>query len=149
MYITFNYWIMSEKVNITVQVTVNVPVEKAWECWTEPRHITKWNFATEDWKCPSAKNDLRVGGQFSSRMEAEDGSMGFDFSGVYTNVEASKNIEYRIDDGRLVSIVFHDLGGQTRIVETFEAENKYPVEMQQAGWQAIMDNYKKHVESIK
>ena len=139
---------MSEKVKITVQVTVNVPAEKAWECWTEPKHITKWNFASDDWKCPSAETDLRVGGRFSYRMEAADGSIGFDFPGEFIKVEPFQNIEYRIDDGRLVSVSFHNSEGQTCIVETFEAENMHPAEMQRAGWQSILDNFRKHVESL-
>jgi len=139
---------MAEKQKITIQVTVNVSAEKAWECWTEPKHITKWNFASDDWKCPTAETDLRAGGRFSYRMEAVDGSMGFDFSGEFIKVETFQTIEYRIDDGRLVSVSFHYSGRQTCIVETFEAENIHPVEMQKAGWQSILDNFRKHVESL-
>lgn len=134
------------KNSITVETTVNAPLEKAWQYWTEPDHITKWNFASNDWQCPSAQNDPRTGGKFSSRMEAKDGSMGFDFGGVYDLVKIHELIEYTMGDGRKVIVKFIPEGNKTRITETFDAENTHSVEMQRTGWQAIMDNYKKHVE---
>ncbi len=131
---------------ISVQTTVDAPVEKVWEIWTTPHHITRWNSASEDWHTPTATNDLREGGKFSSRMEARDGSMGFDFEGTYDLVIPNKKIEYTMSDGRRVIIEFTSHGNQTHILETFEAETENPVELQQQGWQAIMDNFKKYAE---
>jgi uncharacterized protein YndB with AHSA1/START domain len=137
----------SEKTNITIQTTIDAPVEKVWELWTAPEHITKWCFASDDWHAPSAENDLRAGGKFSSRMEAKDGSMGFDFGGVYETVKTNELIEYVLGDDRRVKITFKQNGDQTEVVETFEAESTNPVEMQRGGWQAILDNFKKYVEA--
>jgi uncharacterized protein YndB with AHSA1/START domain len=126
---------------ISVQTTVNTPVEKAWEIWTTPIHITRWNNASEDWHTPTAINDLREGGKFSCRMEARDGSMGFDFEGTYDLVILNKKIGYTMSDSRRVIIEFTSQGNQTHIKETFEAETENSVELQQQGWQAIMDNF--------
>jgi len=136
-----------EKKIVTVQNTVNAPVEKVWEYWTKPEHITKWNFASDDWHSPRAENDLRAGGKFVSRMEAKDGSFGFDFGGTYDEVEPNKYIEYTIGDGRKVKVNFTAKGDTTEVVESFEAENTNPVEMQKGGWQAILDNFKKYTET--
>ena len=133
---------------ITVEATVNAPVEKVWKTWSEPQHITKWCAASEDWHAPKAENDLRTGGKFSARMEAKDGSFGFDFGGVYDNVKKNELIEYTMGDGRKVQVTFSPSGNQTKIVETFEAESTNPVEMQRGGWQAILDNFKKYTETI-
>ena len=135
------------RTSITVQNTVNAPVAKVWEYWTKPEHITKWNYASDDWHSPRAANDLRVGGTFSARMEAKDGSMGFDFSGIYDEVKTNELIEYKMEDGRKVSVKFTGSGNQTRVEETFDAENSNPIELQRGGWQAILDNFKKYVES--
>ena len=132
---------------ITVETTVNAPVEKVWKYWSEPGHITKWAHASDDWHTTRAENDLRTGGKFLSRMEAKDGSFGFDFGGEYTNVEEHKTIEYTMGDGRKVKVKFEGKGGETKVVETFEAEDTNPVEMQRGGWQAILDNFKKYTES--
>jgi uncharacterized protein YndB with AHSA1/START domain len=132
---------------ITVKTIVNVPLSKAWEYWTSPEHITKWNFASDDWECPKAENDLVVGGKFSSTMSAKDGSASFDFEGVYTEVEENKKISYKLDDDREINISFQEVKGGVEIIETFDAETENPMEMQQGGWQSILDNYKKHVES--
>lgn len=137
-----------EKTVITVEVTVNVPVEKAWEIWTSPEHITHWNFASEDWHAPSAENDLRVGGKFSSRMEAKDGSFGFDFWGIYDEIEPETLIAYTLGDERKVRIIFAANGSNTNIIQSFEAEDENPIEMQKEGWQAIMNNFKRYAESI-
>ncbi len=134
------------KTIITVETLVNAPVDKVWEYWTKPEHITKWNNASEDWHTPHAENDLRAGGKFSSRMEAKDGSFGFDFGGVYDAVNTNEYIEYTIGDGRKVKINFTDEGGKTKIVESFEPETENPEEMQKGGWQAILNNFKKYVE---
>ena len=132
---------------LTVAATVNAPIEKAWLYWTEPEHIVQWSFASDDWHTPLSKYDLRTCGLFSSRMEAIDGCMGFDFEGVYDEVETNELIRYSLADGRTVSVHFEDLGGTTRITETFDAETQNPLEMQQGGWQAILNNFKKYVES--
>jgi uncharacterized protein YndB with AHSA1/START domain len=132
---------------ITVETTVNAPVEKVWELWTKPEHITKWNNASDDWHTPRAENDLRAGGSFVSRMEAKDGSFGFDFGGVYDDVQENKCIEYTIGDGRKVKVDFTSEGNATKIVERFEAENTHSIEMQRGGWQAILDSFKKYTEA--
>jgi uncharacterized protein YndB with AHSA1/START domain len=132
---------------ITIRTTVNAPIEKVWRCWSEPKHITQWAFASDDWHAPKAENDLRVDGTFSTTMAAKDGSFSFDFGGVYTKVEKHKAIEYTIADGRKVKISFIAEGDQTNVVETFDPENENPEEMQRGGWQAILDNFKKYTES--
>ena len=131
---------------ITVQTTVNAPVEKVWKYWSEPSHIIQWNNASEDWHTPRVENDLKVGGKFHSRMEAKDGSFGFDFVGEYTKVEEYKTIEYTMGDGRKVKIDFTPQGDTTKVVETFDAESTNSIELQRGGWQAILDNFKKHTE---
>jgi uncharacterized protein YndB with AHSA1/START domain len=137
----------TEPTFITVEATVNAPVEKVWTCWTELAHITQWNAASEDWHTPRATNDLRLGGTFTARMEAKDGSMGFDFAGEYTEVVPHSRIAYRMADGREVTVVFEPSGAATVVRETFAAEDVHPVDFQRAGWQSILDNFKKHVES--
>ncbi|WP_215224867.1 SRPBCC family protein [Echinicola shivajiensis] len=132
---------------IIIKTTVNAPIEKVWKYWTEPEHITKWNAASDDWHCPSAANDLKKGGVFTARMEAKDGSMGFDFSGVYRDVIQEELITYDLEDGRNVQVVFKAEGDKTLIEETFDPESLNPLEMQRAGWQAILDNFAKYVES--
>jgi uncharacterized protein YndB with AHSA1/START domain len=132
---------------LTVENTVNAPVEKVWEFWAKPEHITKWCSASDDWHTPSAQNDLRTGGKFSSRMEAKDGSMGFDFGGVYDAVRNHEYIEYTMGDGRKVKINFSSLGDKTKVTESFEPESTNPLEMQQGGWQAILDKFKKYTET--
>jgi uncharacterized protein YndB with AHSA1/START domain len=138
----------SEKTIITVAVKVNVPVDKAWKLWTDPKHIIRWNNASPDWHTPKAENDLRVGGKFLSRMEARDGSAGFDFTGEYTRVDQYKVIEYFIADGRKVNISFVSDGNSTEITESFETEEVNSLELQKAGWQSIMNNFKSYSESI-
>ena len=135
-----------DKTTITIETIVIVPVEKVWQLWTEPAHITKWNNASEDWHTPYAENDVQAGGKFVSRMEAKDGSFGFDFSGVYDVVRVNEYIAYTLDDGRKVTISFSTQGIQTRVVETFEAEDTNPVDMQRSGWQAILDHFKQYAE---
>lgn len=139
---------MSDKKRITIETTVDAPAEKIWACWTSPEHIMQWNSASEEWHTPTATVDLRVGGKFSSRMETKDGSEGFDFGGTYTKVIKNAHIDYTIDDGRSVSIVFSENDGHTHITEIFEAENENPMEMQKQGWQAILDNFKRYTESL-
>jgi len=131
---------------ITVEATINAPVEKVWKYWNSPEHITKWCSASEDWHAPFAENDPITGGKFKTRMEAKDGSMGFDFEGVYSNVEPNNVIQYEMSDGRRVKVVFSDLAGTTKVTEIFEPENTNPIEMQQGGWQAILDSFRKYTE---
>jgi len=140
---------MTTSQTITVQTTVNAPVEKAWEFWNEPEHITKWCTGSPDWHTPFAENDLRIGGKIYSRMEAKDGSAGFDFVGTYTDVQKHKTIAYTMDGGRDVKIAFSTNGKTTTIVETFDAENENPIELQREGWQTILNNFKIHVEAIQ
>jgi uncharacterized protein YndB with AHSA1/START domain len=132
---------------VTIESTVNAPVEKVWDYWTGPEHITQWNTAIDTWHSPHAENDLRVGGKFLARMEAKDGSMGFDFGGVYDEVKTNETIAFTMTDGRKVNVQFTPSGNATKIVESFEAENQNPVEMQRFGWQSILDNFKKYVET--
>lgn len=135
------------KQKIAIETTVKATVAKVWDFWTKPEHILKWNQASDDWHTTRAENDLREGGKFSSRMEAKDGSFGFDFDGIYDKVKVNEYIEYTMGDGRKVKIIFTGNGNETNIVETFEVENANPVEMQRDGWQAILDNFKKYVET--
>ena len=137
----------ANKQKITIETTVHAPVEKVWQYWSAPEHITKWNNASEDWHSPRSENDLRTGGKFSTRMEAKDGSMGFDFGGVYDNVRTNELIDFTMGDGRKVSVNFSGEGDETKIVETFEAEETHSIEMQRGGWQAILDNFKKYTET--
>ena len=138
----------SEKTTLTVEAIVNAPIEKVWDSWTNPEHIIKWNTPSPDWHTPRAENDLRTDGKFLSRMEAKDGSFGFDFGGVYTNVKTNEQISYVIDDGRKVDISFTQSGNTVKIVESFEAEDINPIEMQQGGWQAILNSFKNYTESL-
>lgn len=131
---------------ITVESTINAPVQRVWEYWTKPAHIIQWSNASDEWHTPKAENDLRAGGSFSSRMEAKDGSMGFDFGGVYDVVTDHEYIEYTLGDTRKVQIHFFPEGDKTRVVENFEAENTNSIELQQGGWQAILNNFKKYTE---
>ena len=136
-----------EKTKITVQATVNAPVEKVWNYWTTPEHIKKWNNASPDWHTPRAENDLKVGGKFLSRMEAKDGSFGFDFHGTYDAVVNLKLIAITLGDDRKLEINFTSYGNETTVIETFEAETENSVELQKGGWQAILNNFKKYTES--
>lgn len=134
---------------ITVETIVNVPLAKAWAVWNEPEHIKQWAFASTDWHAPYAENDIRTGGKFKTTMAAKDGSFSFDFEGIYSAVKPEELIEYGMADGRQVKISFSVQGDQTKVEETFDPETENPIDMQRAGWQAILDNYKKHAESVK
>ncbi|WKL47392.1 SRPBCC family protein [Flavobacterium pectinovorum] len=131
---------------ITVKSTINASIDKVWEFWTLPEHITKWSFASPDWHTPYAENDLREGGKFKSTMAAKDGSMSFDFEGEYTLVEKNKAIEYVMADGRKVEISFTATSNGVEVTESFDPETQNPEEMQRGGWQAILDNFKSYVE---
>lgn len=132
---------------ITVESTVKAPIEKVWKFWSAPEHIMQWNNASDDWHTPRAENDLQKGGKFSTRMEAKEGSFGFDFEGIYDEVIPHEVIAYTMGDGRKVNIIFAGEGNETKVTETFDPESQNPVEMQQAGWQAILDNFKKYTEA--
>lgn len=133
---------------ITITAEVNAPLERVWEFWNKPEHVVKWNAASDDWHCPQAFNDLRVGGRFVYTMAARDGSAAFDFSGTYTDVVPGERIVSQLDDGRMTHTSFEAIGpSTTRVTETFEAEGENDPDFQRAGWQAILDNFKRVVES--
>ena len=134
---------------LTIAAEINKPIQEVWNYLNNPEHITKWNFAHESWECPSAKNDLTVGGKLEVRMQAKDGSFGFDLVGIYDEVKENELIKYHLEDGREVEIIFERLSdNQTKVTENFDPESQNPLEMQQQGWQAILDNLKKYSESI-
>lgn len=136
-----------EKTKVLVETVVSADVNKVWDYYNNPNHITKWNFAIDTWQCPWAENDLKVGGKLRSRMEAKDGSFGFEFEATYDEVIPGKKIAYTIADGRRATIAFAALNGKTKVTIEFEAENQNPVELQKGGWQAILDNFRKYTEA--
>ena len=136
-----------EKTTIKVETTINAPVEIVWSYWTSPEHICAWNNASPEWHTPKAENDLQVGGKFCYRMEAKDGSVGFDFEGVYDVVELNKKLAFTLGDGRKAEVIFEEEEEVSKVVEIFESEGTNSIEKQQAGWQAILDNFKKYVEA--
>lgn len=139
---------------ITIETIVNTPIETVWDAWNKPEHITKWAFASDDWQASNPQNDLRTGGKFQTTMSAKDKSASFDFGGVYTNVEDKKLIEYDMtkapneENARHVKVVFKETPDGVKITQSFDPENENPIEMQQTGWQAILDNFKKYAESL-
>lgn len=138
----------NNKATITIETRITNSIEKAWASWTQPQHITQWNHASEDWICPVATNDLKVGGRFSSRMEAKDGSVGFDFWGIHDELALNQVIKSTMGDGRKMEVRFIQEAGFVKIIETFEIEDVNSIELQRQGWQAILDNYKAHTESL-
>ena len=134
-------------IHITIESKIHAPLEKVWQYWTLPEHIINWNHASDDWHAPSAENDLRTGGKFIFRMESKDGSMGFDFNGIYDLVIPNEQIAYTIEGGRKVNILFSSDGETTNLKEIFEPEDENSIELQRNGWQAILDNFKKYSES--
>jgi uncharacterized protein YndB with AHSA1/START domain len=135
------------KNKITVTATIQADAKKVWGYYTRPEHITKWNFADPSWHCPSATNDMRVGGKYSARMEAKDGSFGFDFEAVYEEVVPGETFTYKLGDGRQATVDFKKNGNNTDVTVTFDPETENPIEMQQGGWQAILNNFKKYAEA--
>ena len=131
---------------ITVETTVSADINKVWTYWTQPEHIMNWNFASDDWHCPSAENDPVTGGRFRSTMAAKDGSMSFEFEGTYDEVIDQKKIAYAMPDGREVTVEFEDLGNAVKVTESFDPEQSNPEEMQRGGWQTILDNFKSYTE---
>lgn len=138
---------MTQVKRIKVASTVNAPVEKVWKAWNTPSDIMNWNTADPSWHCPASENDLRAGGKFKNRMEAKDGSFGFDFEGIYDKVELNKEISYTMTDGRKATTLFAEQNGNTIIETTFDAETENEPEFQKQGWQAILNNFVKYVES--
>ncbi len=131
---------------ITVQAIINADPQKVWDYYNNPKHIIHWNFADPSWHCPAAENDMRLGGTYKARMEARDGSFGFDFEAIYSNIEEGKSFSYEFG-GRTATVQFHDLGEQTEVVVTFDPEEENPIDMQEAGWQAILNSFKNYTES--
>lgn len=138
---------MTEQKRITVEATINAPVAKVWQAWNTPDDIVKWNTADPSWHCPSSENDFRVNGTFKNRMEAKDGSFGFDFEGTYSKVEPNSEIAYNMPDGRKVNTLFTENGSKTTVATTFDPETQNDPEFQKQGWQAILDNFVRYVES--
>lgn len=134
--------------NVTVQTIVNAPIKQVWNAWLEPKHIEQWNAATDDWHTPKAVNDVRVGGRFVYTMAAKDGSVSFDFNGSFEEIIEFKKIVTKLDDDRRVWVTFEEHNKVVQVVETFEIEDENSEELQRLGWQAILDNFKKHVESL-
>lgn len=131
---------------ITIQAVISADRQKVWEYYTQPEHITKWNFADPSWHCPSATNDMKVGGRYIARMEAKDGSIGFDFEATYNEIKAGEKFSYTMTDNRVVEANFKELGEETELTIIFDAENENPVDMQKQGWQSILNNFKKYTE---
>ena len=138
---------MTEQKRITVEATINAPVAKVWQAWNTPGDIVKWNTPDPSWHCPSSENDLRVNGKFKNRMEAKDGSFGFDFEGTYSKVDLNREIAYTMPDGRTVDTLFAENDGKTTVTTIFDPETINDPEFQKQGWQAILDNFVKYVES--
>lgn len=138
---------MTEQTKITVEATVNAPVEKVWQAWNNPTDIMKWNTPDPSWHTPRSENDLRLNGKFKNRMEAKDGSFGFDFEGTYDKVDLHKEIAYTMPDGRTATTLFADKDGKTTLTTTFDPETVHGPEFQKQGWQAILNNFVKYVES--
>jgi uncharacterized protein YndB with AHSA1/START domain len=136
---------MTTNTKVTVSATITAPVQKVWDAWNNPEDIKRWNTAHPEWHCPSSENDLREGGSFKHRMEARDGSFGFDFGGIYDKVVLHKEIVYTMSDGRTVTTLFEENADTVTITSTFDAESENPVEFQQQGWQAILNNFVQYV----
>jgi uncharacterized protein YndB with AHSA1/START domain len=132
---------------ITIQAEILADIQKVWDYYTKPEHIIHWNFAIDTWHCPHASNDLQMGGKYVARMEAKDGSFGFDYEAVYNEIIPYKKITYTLGDNRVVKIVFNESNGQTQVIITFDPENINPPELQQQGWQSILNNFKKYAET--
>lgn len=135
----------TQKININARI--RTPIATSWERWTNPDHITQWNFATPAWHCPRATNELQPGGRYYARMEARDGSVGFDFEGVYDVVTDYQHLRYTLANGRQVDTRFAEADGATIISLSVDAESENPIDMQREGWQAILDNFKSYAEN--
>lgn len=131
---------------VTVEAFINLPINQIWKFWTEAKHVQGWNFASPDWHCPIATNNLNVGGEFHYTMAAKDGSASFDFWGVYQKIEKEKFLDILLGDGRKMSVSFKETDNGNQIIENFEPENENPIELQQEGWQRILNNFKGYCE---
>ena len=131
---------------IIIETEVQASLAAVWDAWVTPKDIKNWNFAIDEWCCPRAEVNLEVGGDFSYRMEAKDGSMGFDFEGTFTRIEPNESIHFELGDNRVVNVEFIETVNGVKVIETFEAEDKNSEEQQKQGWQSILNNFKKHVE---
>ena len=131
---------------ITIDTIIKSPVKNVWNAYTEPKHIVNWNLASNDWHCPKVENNLKVGGTYLARMEAKDGSFGFDFKAVYDEINPQQKLTYTLEDGRKVTTLFEPMDNTVKVTTTFEAENQNPLDMQKAGWQAILNNFKSYTE---
>lgn len=131
---------------ITVKANIKAPLTMVWKCWTEPNHVQNWNFANNDWHCPTAESDFTIGGEFHYMMAAKDGSFSFDFWGTFMNIQEEKSLEIILGDGRKMTVLFEGIGEETIITEIFEPEEINSIELQKEGWQAILDNFKKYAE---
>lgn len=138
---------MTSSHQITIDTMIDAPVERVWRAYSTPADITQWNFASDDWCCPSAESELKVGGNYKARMEARDGSLGFDFEAVYEEVEPHEALTMVMSDGRKARTMFDAVGGQTKVTTTFDAEEQNSIDMQRDGWQAILNNFKRYVEA--
>jgi uncharacterized protein YndB with AHSA1/START domain len=132
--------------SLIVKTSINAPIQKVWAYFTQPNHVMHWNHASDDWHCPAATNDLQVGGKFVYTMAAKDGSFSFDFWGVYDDVLTEELLLIKLGDNRKMKVTFASIGDVTEVVEEFEPENENPLGMQQGGWQAILDNFKRYLE---
>ncbi|MBK8368903.1 MAG: SRPBCC domain-containing protein [Bacteroidetes bacterium] len=135
------------KTVIKIETIVNKPIDQVWEMWTKPEHITQWCFASDDWHAPNSTSDFKIGGKLNTRMEAKDGSFGFDFWGIYNDIKPNEKVGITLGDDRKWDTYFSLVEGGVKVVEEFEAENENPIEMQQAGWQMILNNFKKYAQS--
>uniref|UniRef100_UPI00404AE189 SRPBCC domain-containing protein n=1 Tax=Gelidibacter sp. TaxID=2018083 RepID=UPI00404AE189 len=131
---------------ITIDCVIKNNIQNVWNAYTEPQHIVNWNFASDDWHSPKAENDLKVGGTYCTRMEAKDGSFGFDFKAVYDEVQAQKSLKMTLEDSRKVTTLFESMDNAVKVTTSFEAENQNPIDIQKAGWQAILNNFKNYTE---
>ena len=136
-----------EATKITIHATISAGIQKVWNYYSQPEHITKWNFASPDWHCPSASNDMRIGGKYTARMEAKDGSFGFEFEATYSEITENQKFVYIMPDGREVSVSINEDNHLTNITVCFDTETENPVDLQREGWQAILNNFKNYAEN--
>ena len=132
---------------ITIETNIKATQQKVWDYYNEPKHIINWNFAHESWCCPSSENDLKVGGKFKNRMEAKDGSFGFDLNGFFDEIKSNELLKYHLEDDRKVEVTFVQNRDVVDVVQIFEPESQNPLEMQEQGWKAILDNFKTYTEN--
>ena len=137
---------MASEGKIEIESKINAELDRVWEYWTKPEHITKWNNASEDWLCPNAENDLKEGGKFKYRMESQDGKVGFDFAGTYKEVREKEKLTYELEDGRNAEVTFSEEDGNVRIKEILDTEDENPVDQQEQGWKSILQNFKAYTE---